>query len=836
MTDADGKCPQCGAPLEPDRTACASCGSRIDTQATTVTQREPGSSQEPAPKQLGDFSVVGTIGRGGMGTVYKAYQESMRRDVALKVLDAGLFPTDEQVQRFEREAWIAGRLSHPNIVKVYGQGEAGDSRYIAMELVEGPSLHAELKRLRGEKSAASLDPSYMRRIVELFLDVADALSYVHEQGIIHRDIKPLNLLFTKDRSRILLSDFGMARDEETTRLTRRGDFMGTVRYMSPEQLLAHRTTVDHRSDIWSLGISIYEAVTLQLPFSADTEEGYISAIGMKEPLPARHHNRVVPRELETVLMKCLERDPERRYRSAAELRDDLKRFLDGIPVLARRPSILRRGRSWARGHLGVIAAVLFIALILSGAVSVRIAMQQGRAAREKQRREAIQQRLHDVGEYGKTIARLRDTLEMIIDAGEEPFDLPAEWDRLFRLLRVELAKEPRGDLAVLALRALARMEITLTEFGTLADPPDLKFHFDPHFELAFEYLVIVDLETSWDDGSWMPLGSCLIEQRGEMTPLSHGGATLPLSKLVPRGRLTAGPHHLEFKASYHFLEPSGALIGSIPGKIDANGIDLRRCEPLRIETTWPAARAKTELHMETRVLPSLATNLYEQFPADFPRARRIEQFEGSPESWLSFETMRFIRAQIPEGRGNALEIVLPEGSCFDEEIVLCLPGAEIPSPSESVVACELRGEFSRDLPVPIAASVKARTVDEANLLASMNVTIKPKAGIFNNTLGDFVCYEHGQHVRLFLYGCKILEESRSGRYMEGDYQHHLKIHDEPPADGIVSGTLEFLPSRSLALDTKMFSEYLAEPFSIPLEFEIITVPASWIDEEKCADR
>ena len=142
-------------------------------------------------------------------------------------------------------------------------------------------------------------------MVRLFVGLADALEHVHRAGVVHRDIKPLNLLVVEGRECLLLTDFGLAGDETASRMTRRGDFMGTIRYMSPEQLLAHRTRVDHRSDIWSLGASLYEAVTLDLPFSAPSEEAYISAVAMKEPIAARTRNRSVPHDLETILMKCL---------------------------------------------------------------------------------------------------------------------------------------------------------------------------------------------------------------------------------------------------------------------------------------------------------------------------------------------------------------------------------------------------------------------------------------------------------------------------------------------------------------------------------------------------
>jgi hypothetical protein len=314
-----------------------------------------------------------------MGTVYEAYQDSMRRKVALKVLDAGLFPSEGEFSRFEREAWIGGRLSHPNIVKAFGQGVAGASRYIAMELVEGDSLASFITKVKAEREQRPQPDSawragHIRKMVSLFVGVADALHYVHQQGIVHRDIKPLNLLLSSDGTRLLLTDFGVARDAEASRVTRKGEYIGTIRYMSPEQLLAQRALVDHRSDIWSLGVSLYEALTLDLPYSADTEEAYISAVSMKDPLPARARSLAVSRDLETVLMMCLERDPDRRYSSAADLKDDLVRFLEDRPVLARRPGILLKTIRLAKRHrvplmtatIGSVLAALVVGTLMRG--------------------------------------------------------------------------------------------------------------------------------------------------------------------------------------------------------------------------------------------------------------------------------------------------------------------------------------------------------------------------------------------------------------------------------------------------------------------------------------
>ena len=362
-------CPQCSKPSKEGASRCSGCGADLLSLLTTKPPSSVPRDTTEAASHIGEFRILRTVGRGGTGTVYEAHQESMQRRVALKVLDTGFFPSEREVARFEREAWIAGRLTHPNIVKVFGKGQEGQTRYIAMEFVEGTSLHDEIEKARkdrqaGEALASSSWREHIRKMVELFVGIADALHHVHEQGIIHRDIKPLNLLLPEKGSRLLLTDFGLARDLDATRMTRRGDFMGTIRYMSPEQLLASRVQVDHRSDIYSLGVSLYEAVTLDLPYAGDSEEAYISAVSTKDPVSARKRNQAVPRDLETVLMKCLERDPGRRYKGADELQADLERYLGDRPVEARRPGILRRGKRLASRQRAVVIAVL-LTLILS---------------------------------------------------------------------------------------------------------------------------------------------------------------------------------------------------------------------------------------------------------------------------------------------------------------------------------------------------------------------------------------------------------------------------------------------------------------------------------------
>ena len=201
-------------------------------------------------------------------------------------------------------------------------------------------------------------------MVRLFAELSDAVQHVHDNGIIHRDIKPHNLLFTAGGRKLLLSDFGLARDEDLSRLTRSGDLFGTIRYMSPEQLSKGEKAVDRRTDIWSLGVSLYEAVTLDLPYEGRSEPAYISAVSATEPQPARARNAQVPRDLETVLIKCLEKDPRDRYESAAELAADLRRLMANQPIVARRPGVAVLLRRFVISNQKQIMAATITAALL----------------------------------------------------------------------------------------------------------------------------------------------------------------------------------------------------------------------------------------------------------------------------------------------------------------------------------------------------------------------------------------------------------------------------------------------------------------------------------------
>jgi hypothetical protein len=362
------------------------------------------SSNPPPVRRLGDFEIVRELGRGGMGVVYEARQVSLNRKVALKVLSGGLGLTPQAVQRFRREAEAAARLHHTNIVPVYATGEQDGTHFYAMELIEGPSLDQVIREARRAPSAARPTPAsepadaaaettphvnkagessggssawssssigssghYFDTVSRLMAEVADALDYAHRQGVIHRDIKPSNLMVSPD-GRLSLNDFGLARMLEQPGMTMTGEFVGTPAYMSPEQIVAGRVPLDHRTDIYSLGATLYELLTLERPFQGEQRDQILSQIIHKEPRPPRRINKNIPRDLETISLKALEKDPDRRYQSAGAMAEDLRRYVNRFAISARRVGPLGRAIKKVRRHPGLASgvAVAVAALIMAG--------------------------------------------------------------------------------------------------------------------------------------------------------------------------------------------------------------------------------------------------------------------------------------------------------------------------------------------------------------------------------------------------------------------------------------------------------------------------------------
>ncbi len=321
----------------------------------------------PAGRELAGHVLVEVIGRGSTGTVFRARDVKLQRDVAVKVLEAGITTTPGQLNRFRSEPQRIARLHHPNIVGIHATGHEGPTNWFSMDLIEGHDLGKEIKLQRARSAAALLprpgEPEHVRIVATLCADAADALQHAHAAGIVHRDIKPQNLLVDREHRELHIVDFGLARDELLGNATMTGTFAGTVHYMSPEQTTAAQASVDARTDVYSLGVVLYECLTLEQPFKGDSPAEIWHRIRTSEARPVRRLNPSIPRDLELIVRKAMQRDPEDRYRNAAALGADLRRFLRFEAIDAKPPTVWQRTRRFAvrhaRGAAIGLGAILF---------------------------------------------------------------------------------------------------------------------------------------------------------------------------------------------------------------------------------------------------------------------------------------------------------------------------------------------------------------------------------------------------------------------------------------------------------------------------------------------
>ena len=369
---------------------------------------------QPLTGVIGDFRIVREIGRGGMGVVYEAEQLSLGRRVALKTLPFAMALDPVRLNRFRNEAQAAAQLHHPNIVPVYAVGTERGVWYYAMQIVDGRSLAEALADLRdGEhndqticdgltetvststdagtssqlrdaisESAGGSEFQFIRVAVDLCRQAARGLEHAHSMDIVHRDIKPGNLILD-GTGRLWITDFGLARICNTSTVTATGDLIGTLAYMSPEQAMGNNAVIDHRSDIYSLGATLYELLTLRPVFEEENRAALLKRITTDEPTAPRKVNPLIPIDLETIILKCLAFDPAHRYRTTTELQTDLTSFLEDRPIAARRPSVAERALKWAKRHRPLmytgVAAILILMVGLSISTAV-IANEQARTA------------------------------------------------------------------------------------------------------------------------------------------------------------------------------------------------------------------------------------------------------------------------------------------------------------------------------------------------------------------------------------------------------------------------------------------------------------------------
>jgi serine/threonine protein kinase/tetratricopeptide (TPR) repeat protein len=495
------------------RRAIATLGLLALAAGGTTSDGEPpdGTAADP-PDRLGEFVLLGVLGRGGMGVVYEADQPSLRRRVALKTLPVGAALDPARLRRFELEAQVIGGLRHPHIVPVYAVGSDRGIPYFTMPRIDGESLDRLLDALRrphdGDRSRPpissldailALEPAaapattaheppptapapraanestpgpaairgrdYIRGVARLAAQAADALAHAHAQGVVHRDIKPGNLMLDA-AGHLWITDFGLARLRDGAPLTESGQPLGTLRYASPEQIRGGKAHVDGRADVYSLGVTLYELLTLRPAIAGDDHATILRHVLEAEPLRPRRLNPAIPRDLETIVLKAAAKEPDLRYPSAAALADDIRRFLDSRPIRARRPGLLDAGAKWARRNASLVAVAAAALVVLAaglGAATWLVAAQRDEALRHARRAERRERFAVD------TVALFRDAIlnepglrrgPALVALRRRLLDQPLRfYDALITDLRAEHHTRPESlarlaqatfDLAVLA--------------------------------------------------------------------------------------------------------------------------------------------------------------------------------------------------------------------------------------------------------------------------------------------------------------------------------------------------------------------------------------------------
>ena len=361
-------CPDCGSPLPADapQGLCPQCLAQAAMKTQSPTASPPSPDQtltidlsavvevSPTIRYFGDYELIQEIARGGMGVVYKARQKSLNRIVAVKMILSGQLAGEVEVKRFRTEAEAAANLQHPNIVAIHEVGEHEGRHYFSMDYVEGKNLadHCAGKPLSANQVAG------------LVKTIAEAVQYAHQRGILHRDLKPQNVLLD-ERGQPRITDFGLAKNiEQEGSLTVTGAVLGSPNYMAPEQAAGKQGEVGPASDVYALGAILYHLLTGRAPFVGETPVATMMKVIAEDPAPPRKQNPSLPADLETVCLKCLEKRPEKRYATARALMEDLQRFLNGEPVLAKPASPWRKAWHWLRRRPWLLVIFLSVGLVL----------------------------------------------------------------------------------------------------------------------------------------------------------------------------------------------------------------------------------------------------------------------------------------------------------------------------------------------------------------------------------------------------------------------------------------------------------------------------------------
>jgi eukaryotic-like serine/threonine-protein kinase len=483
--DIDAYCrkhPECAARIRdlfPMLLLVEDCGVAVNSgHAESLPTPSPS-----LPERIGDFKIIREIGRGGMGIVYEAEQQSLRRRVALKVLPPSATISPSTVERFRRESRAAARLHHSNIVPVFGVGEDDGLHYYVMQYIQGVGLDQVLLQLaesrraqllghnesrakssstvtqsKANNSSSSEDRHYWNRVAIIGLQLANALHFAHSQAVLHRDVKPANVLLDSD-GLIWLTDFGLAQASDDANLTRSGDIVGTLRYLAPERLHGDGNQL---SDVYGLGATLYELLALVPAFPESDRVTLIRQIAHQEPKRLRAIDASIPRDLETIVMKAIEKEASRRYRSAAELAEDLSRFLSDRPILARRVVKLEQFWRWCRRNptvalLSSTVCLLTLGMLIAWSMFSWVQNDRDRARQAEQAANRSQQ----AAKVAEEFAMARSHLAFAI--GYRHSRAPVHKSKCLAEIRAALTYNPpaetKAELRNVAIAAFAQSDV-----------------------------------------------------------------------------------------------------------------------------------------------------------------------------------------------------------------------------------------------------------------------------------------------------------------------------------------------------------------------------------------
>ena len=519
MTDEPIDSPEDTTPVERPRDSDA-----IETQASDKSPQVPGLRG----RKIGSYTLLRELGHGGQGYVYLAEDERLHRRVALKLLlpHAMSFSHSEAARiRFEREAEVVSKLDHPGICTVYETGEQDGMPFIAMQLIEGEALDRKIKSSRAaaaedptvshiqfettdgpgsESSPSSSSPSTPRsraeiiEVVRFIEDAARALHVAHEAGLIHRDIKPGNIMAGSDGRAVIL-DFGLARDETShvETITQSGDLMGTPAYMAPEQIAANRIKLDRRADIYSLGATLYECLTLRRPYEAETREALYQAIQFKDAENPQRMNSAIGKDLKVVLATAMEKDRDRRYQTALELAEELRRVRQFEPIQARPAGPLLRLRRWTQRNPALATAVLGLFLAITLAAGIFYAQKLKVIEESGLKDKALTEKDTALGKERTALADKAKALQ--------------SYDRLADVTKLQEALTDADELWPARPRKVAAIETWLAKYGVLAE--NLAGHESALMELRSNAKPYSDTERKSDHAETISTIAKLEEER-----------------------------------------------------------------------------------------------------------------------------------------------------------------------------------------------------------------------------------------------------------------------------------------------------------------------------------